>query len=244
MLLFLTSHIGGSRKVGAQYFPAPLIQDNGLVDNLKAHWQRPLRMLLIASNPHDAEKSNAIRACFAEAFPLSGLPLACIHLCDAANESYAERLRDYDVLLLCGGHVPTQNAFFKKIRLKDRLCGYSGILIAISAGTMNSAETVYAQPELPGEAIDPHYRRFLPGLCLTHTMVLPHWQALCGETLDGLRLLEDVTLPDSRGRTFCALCDGSYILSEDGTETLHGEAFRIHDGTMEKVCENGQHILL
>lgn len=244
MLLYLTSHIGGSYKVGMQRFPAPLMQDNGLVDSLKAHWKAPARLLFIAASPEDANRNDDICACFAAAFPTSGLPLACIHICDARNEALARRLQDYDVILLSGGHVPTQNAYFEKIRLKEELVGYSGIVIGISAGTMNSASAVYAQPELPGETIDPDYRRFLSGLGLTDTMVLPHWQALRDETLDGLRILEDLTLPDSTGRTFYALCDGSYILSENGTETLYGEAYRIKDGTMTQICENGQHILL
>lgn len=244
MHLYLTSHIGGSYKVGLQRFPAPLIQENGLVDSLKAQWKDPARMLFIAASPEDANKNNDICACFAAAFPMSGLPLACIHICDARNESLAHRLQEYDVILLSGGHVPKQNAFFEKIRLKEELIGYSGIVIGISAGTMNSASTVYAQPELPGETFDPDYRRFLPGLGLTDIMVLPHWQALRGETLDGLRILEDLTLPDSLGRTFYALCDGSYILSENGTDTLYGEAYRIQDGAIGQICENGQHILL
>lgn len=29
---------------------------------------------------------------------------------------------------------------------------------------MNCADTVYAQPEEPGEAVDPDYQRFIPGL--------------------------------------------------------------------------------
>ena len=244
MLLYLTSHIGGSFKAGTQRFPAPLMQENGLVQSLQAHWKDSARVLLLASAPDDTEKNDDIRACFAASFPMSGLPLACIHTCDARSEALAHQLHRYDVLILCGGHVPTQNAFFEKIRLKEALNGYSGIVIGISAGTMNSAEVVYAQPELPGETTDPHYRRFLPGLGLTKTMVLPHWQALRGETLDGMRILEDLTLPDSIGRTFCALHDGSYILSENGTETLYGEAYRIKDGTMTQICENGRHILL
>jgi len=31
---------------------------------------------------------------------------------------------------------------------------------------MNCADTVYAQPEEPGEAVDPDYQRFIPGLGL------------------------------------------------------------------------------
>ena len=36
----------------------------------------------------------------------------------------------------------------------------------------------------------------------------------------------------------------AYILSEDGVETLFGEAYRIKDGVMERICENGQCVVL
>lgn len=244
MLLYLTSHIGGSYKVGMRRFPAPLMEYNGLLDSLKAHWKDGAAVLLIASDPQDFEKNDGLRACFAAAFPMSGLSLGRMDTCDARSEKLADRLAEYDCIILNGGHVPTQNAFFYKIGLKEKLAGYAGIVIGISAGTMNCASVVYAQPELPGETLDPDYRRFMPGLGLTEVMVLPHWQALRGEELDGLRIYEDITLPDSMGRVIYALNDGSYILLENGVETLYGEAYRIKDGVMERICENGQYVVL
>ena len=244
MLLYLTSHIGGSYKVGMRRFPAPLMEDNELLDSLKAHWKEEAAVLLIASAPEDFEKNDGLHACFAAAFPMSGLSLGHIDTCDARTEELVEHLQEYDAVILCGGHVPTQNAFFRKIGLKEKLAGYAGIVIGISAGTMNCADVVYAQPELPGEAVDAGYQRFLTGLGLTEVMVLPHWQALRGEELDGLRIFEDITLPDSTGRVIYALNDGSYILSEGGVETLYGEAYRIEDGVMEKICDNGQCVVL
>ena len=55
---------------------------------------------------------------------------------------------------------------------------------------MNAAGTVYAVPELDGEAADPSYRRFISGLGLTKTMILPHYQACRNDVIDGLRLFE------------------------------------------------------
>jgi len=49
-------------------------------------------------------------------------------------------LYDYDVVILAGGHAPTQNAFFHKIKLKELLKIFDGIVIGISAGTMNCAD--------------------------------------------------------------------------------------------------------
>lgn len=88
--------------------------------------------------------------------------------------------------------------------------------MGISAGSMNCADMVYAQPELEGEAADPSYERFIVGLGLTERNILPHYQMVKDYTLDGLRLMEEITYPDSAGREFYALEDGSYILCADG----------------------------
>ena len=47
-----------------------------------------------------------------------------------------------DLIILAGGHVPTQNRYFQEINLKSLLKNYQGVILGISAGTMNSAETV------------------------------------------------------------------------------------------------------
>lgn len=95
---------------------------------------------------------------------------------------------------------------------------------------MNCAEEVYAQPELDGESLDHNYVRFIPGLGLTKTKLFPHYQDTKDSYLDGKRLFEDITYPDSMGHTFIAIPDGSYLYSEDGKEELMGEHFVISDG--------------
>ena len=109
---------------------------------------------------------------------------------------------------------------------------------------MNSADVVYAQPEEEGEAVDPAYRRFLTGLGLTKTMLLPHYQKVRDDVLDGLRLFEDITCSDSRGRTFYAIPDGSYLFIKDGREELRGEAYRIRDGRMTRIAAEGERVPL
>jgi peptidase E len=146
--------------------------------------------------------------------------------------------------LLAGGHVPTQNQFFNRIHLKELTKRYEGIIIGISAGTMNCADVVYAQPELDGEAIDPEYQRYLDGLHLTKINILPHFQDVKDLSVDGLRVLEDISLPDSKIRPFYALVDGAYIFVDDNRSTLFGEAYWIKDGTITKVCETDKSIQL
>ena len=178
-------------------------------------------------------------------FENSGSPFDRFLTLDSRNESLAEELiRESNVLILSGGHVPTQNRFFRKIDLRELLRSYSGLLFGISAGSMNSADIVYAQPELEGEATDPAYERFLPGLGLTKTMLLPHYQEVKDNELDGMRLFEGITFSDSLGHTFYVLPDGSYLLLGPGGEELRGEAYRIRDGRMEQIAAEGDSVPL
>jgi dipeptidase E len=135
--------------------------------------------------------------------------------------------------------VPTQNAFFRKIGLRELMKDYDGIVVGISAGSMNSADAVYSHPEEEGEAVDPDYRRFLPGLNLTKVMLLPHYQNEKDTLLDGLRVYEDIAFPDSMGRTFYAIPDGSYLFIDSGREELRGEAYMIRDGVMSRIAPEG-----
>lgn len=218
---------------------------NKLVENLKARWPAGGRCLLISSDPARAEFSDGMRDHMVEAMKISGLAVSVCDVWDDRTEDFsAEALNAYDVVFLGGGHVPTQNAFFQRIGLRESMTAFGGLVIGISAGTMNSADVVYAQPELEGESIDPDYRRFIPGLGLTKTNVLPHYQMVKDAVLDGRRVFEDITYADSMGREFVALVDGSYILCENGAETIWGEAYRIADGKLERICGEDQTLRL
>lgn len=240
MILFLTSSptgpLDGSRLVDG------LDEKNCFVENLKKYWKTEARCLMIAATPEAYERNDEMTDFFKKAVEKSGLLVSDFELWDDRTEDMSkEILYSYDVIFLGGGHVPTQNRFFKKIGLRDKMQSFDGIVIGISAGTMNSADTVYAQPELSGEATDPSYVRYLQGLGLTKTMILPHYQMVKDSELDGQRLYEDITYKDSYGKKFLVLPDGSYLLSTDGVETVWGEAWQIQDGMLRKICEeNGR----
>jgi peptidase E len=245
MKSFLTSSIGGIERADGGFLPCALDGSNGLLERLLAYWPENAKCLILSSDPENPGMNDAVRDLYGQAFPLSGLPLSTIDVCDARSVDRLEDfLRTYNVLLLAGGHVPTQNRFFQRIGLKGLLQGYEGIIIGISAGTMNCAGIVYAQPELEGEAADPAYQRYLDGLGLTEFRVLPHFQELKGQMLDGLRVLEDIALPDSRVCPFYALTDGAYILTDGPGAALYGEAYLISDGTVTKICETGSSVPL
>lgn len=244
MVTYLTSHIGGHIKKDGERIPTKLFADNGLLVSLQNRWKDNSNVLIISADENDVERNDSIVNTFAKSFPMSGLSINRIIICDKRNIEVINTIDDYDVIILSGGHVPTQNRFFEKIRLRNRIDNYDGIVIGISAGTMNSAEIVYAQPEMEGESIDLNYQRFLHGLGITKLMVLPHYQNVKDDMLDGKRLFEDITYPDSYGREFYALVDGSYLLIENGITTLFGEAYLIRDGNIKQICEKDKSICI
>lgn len=242
MIAYLTSSIGGYEKKDGAGIPTQLSTENGFLENLQKHWRDNSKVLIVSSDAGNIEKNDSIMEVFAAAFPMSGLSISQMDICDSRNEKLVDEIAHYDVLILAGGHVPTQNKFFERIRLKEHITDFDGILIGISAGTMNSAEVVYAQPELEGESIDKEYRRFLSGLGITKLMILPHYQKIKDDILDGQRLFEDITYPDSYGREFYALEDGSYFIADGKATTLFGTAYLIKDGDIKQICEKDKSI--
>lgn len=218
---------------------------NKLVENLKARWVEDARCLLISAAPAEAAFADGMRDHMKAAMQISGLSVSDFDVWDDRTEDFSvEALKSYDVVFLGGGHVPTQNAFFQRIDLRGKMAKYEGLVIGISAGTMNSADVVYAQPELEGESVDPDYKRFVAGLGLTKINVIPHYQMIKDAVLDGQRVFEDITYSDSVGRAFYTLVDGTYILCENGVETIWGEAYRIADGVLKQICEEDQTLIL
>lgn len=240
MHLFLTSS-----PSGCPFEPGPSIPvldgSNHFADNLRAVWPAAApRALFLAAFPDGAADNDQMRDSLVRCFADAGFLLAGADVCDRRNAGQFSTLLEHSgFVVLCGGHVPTQNRFFASINAAAALRNYNGIVLGISAGTMNAADLVYVQPEQAGEAADPGFSRWLPGLGLTASNVLPHFQKTRDWTVDGLRLVEDIALPDSLKRPLYALPDGSYIYGENGREILYGEAWRLENGRIEKICENG-----
>lgn len=244
MKAILTSSLGGQVKMDGKRLPSKLPETNGLLKSIKAVWKNDSKVMIISGSPKYYDKNDSVLFCLKGAFSLSNLSASEVLMCDERNKEIIERLPEMDVIVLAGGHVPTQNSFMKTIELKERLQDWDGLLIAWSAGSMNCAEMVYAGPELPGEAIDPNYQRWISGLGITKTNIFPHFEALRDEILDGLRLIEDITYADSMGHEIIALNNGSFIVIDNGTEILYGEAYRIKNGEQGQICTDDKWIQL
>lgn len=244
MKAILTSSLGGQVKIDGKRLPAKLPETNGLLKCIKDVWKKDSKVMIISGSPEYFDKNDSVLFCLKGAFSLSELGTSEVLMCDERNKKIIERLPEIDVLILAGGHVPTQNSFMKTIGLKERLQSWDGLLIAWSAGSMNCAEMVYAGPELPGEAIDPNYQRWICGLGITKTNIFPHFETLKDEMLDGMRLIEDITYSDSMGHEIIALNNGSFIVVDNGTEVLYGGAYSIKNGEQRQICTDDKWIQL
>ena len=245
MKLFLTSSPIGIYRSEEPLDYTGFNPANGMTEELRRYWTDGARCLLISAFPEEYELNDRMRGDYERIVRDTGLPASCMDIADLRNgKEKADMLLTYDFVILGGGHVPTENAFFKSIGLPEKFREYQGIVMGISAGTMNCASVVYAQPEMPGEATDPFFKRFIPGLGLTEFNIIPHFNAVRYDIIDGLRLIEDIAFSDSMGHTFYALTDGSYLLqTEDGAE-IRGEAYMIRDGAIKQISSNGDRYML
>ena len=235
MTVFMTSSpciIGAERAI--------LSPANGFIDNLKASLPPKPRALFVCSNPDTPGETDNFGRDICGAIVEAGIAVSKWTVLDGRNEKDAQLLIwQSDLIVLAGGHVPTQNLFFQKIGLAKLLKNYQGVILGISAGSMNCARRVYAQPEEPGES-RPDFRRFYPGLGLSEINILPHYQQVKDRMIDGKRLFEDVTYIDSIGNNFLSLVDGSYVLERGGETTLYGEAYAMTDGKFFQISHEDE----
>lgn len=219
---------------------------NGFLWQIQQIVPNPSRCLFVSSHPDEPEFGDHCTVCMAQAFEDVDFKFLAFDCLDRRNAHEAQALVNAaDWIILGGGHVPTQNAFLNEIGFAQMLKDYDGLVMGISAGSMNMARVVYAQPEERGEAIDPNYKRFLPGLGLTEVQILPHYYLCKDMEVDGYLVYEELAMPDSRGgKRFYVFPDGTYLLGKDGKETIYGEMYLIENGVMRQVLQDGQSIEL
>ena len=238
MLLFLTSspHLDDGR-----FNPA-----NGFLDRLRDALPPCPRCLFISAAPDDWGGTEHAAWGIRHAMDLAGMQYDSFEILDRRTAGEAEWLvQNSDFIVFSGGHVPTQNSFYQDIDLFRLIYRFDGVAMGISAGSMNCAAEVYSIPELEGEAIDPNYVRFFPGLGLTSTQIIPHYNYLRDVILDGLRMFEDLAYPDSIGHEFCILMDGAYVIEDgNGRHEVYGEAYRLCDGFITPYHEASSNFYL
>ena len=243
MILYLASDTGGAWDVDGVTSFKPLSEENGFVLNLKDDLDRTCqdtgkrKALVIASDPEAYDANDKHMEMYTRAFEEADIKLKGMELLDGRTTKLAKKLDDYCLLFIIGGYAPLQNRFFESIRLADEIINYDGIVMTMSAGSMNCAKTVYMIPEEPKDFSLSSQERFAPGLGLTSYNIIPHLQYIKTLEIDGKNLVDDIIREDSIGHDFIGLCDGSYFRIEDDDMNcmLYGEAYGISDGEIWKL---------
>lgn len=236
MVTFLTSDFVEYQSSNENH-KTEISKDNGFVDNLGKYWKEESHFLVFASDPDALDVIDKVKKQMYDGFNSAGLSISEIESFDhSCTKSLAEMVEWADVIYLAGGHCPTQNKFMKEVKLKENLEAFDGIIIGLSAGSVNAAENVYLIPEMTGEAENPDFDRFADGLGLTDIRMIPHSEYMETVVLDGMQMIKDIILPDSYGRKFYLITDGSYFLIENGKTYFYGTGKVIENGKMTKIC--------
>lgn len=236
MDLFLTSKIGASVRQNGKIVTGKLDDSLGFLTKLRDSLRGRRLMLYISSTPDHNEKVYAWFCATIQALAAEGIRFDENILINGENaDSLTSLMPHTDAVFLSGGHLPTQNQFFRQIGLSKILQAYAGTIVAQSAGSMNCAGTAYICPELPGESIDPSFERFRPGLGLTNINIVPHYNVNHGLMLDGKRFYEDIIRPDTFRLPIYVLPDGSYFHIHEGIAEAFGEMYLFRQGVFTSV---------
>lgn len=249
MILYLTSDMGGVCELGGRPGAVSLKKENGFLRNVRKDLKKmrkksgrdTCRCLVFPADPtltaSNAEYVSALKG----GFELSRINVSDIDICNmdflSENGNKLPDLNSYGILYFMGGSAPVQNRFFKEVDLKEKIADFDGLVLALSAGSINCAETAYCIPETDEEAAGDPALRFVPGLGLADRQIIPHFDYLQTIELNGRRLIEDIVMEDSFGHEFIALCDGSYIRLTEGDlmGKIKGRAYRVADGTIRRL---------
>ncbi|MBQ3797702.1 MAG: EAL domain-containing protein [Butyrivibrio sp.] len=235
MVVYLTSSFIKYQDLDSYKKEEP-IDPYGFFADLRKEWPADAKILYVPCDP-DAKKENENqKQRILDAFEFEELSVGEVKMLGREKGQALKKLISWaNVIYLAGGHAPTQLAYMKTIGLKEALLNYEGVIIGLSAGSVNSAYSVYLMPELEGEAADPNFVRFSEGLDLTNIQMIPHAEAMKGARIDNLDFIEDVVLPDSFGRRFYLVTDGSYFKVKNGKTKFKGSGEIIEDGQIKPL---------
>ena len=242
MNLFLASNIGGIKKENGNKVPTRFFENNEFLENLKKFIKNNKKFVIVASDPDNYERNDLFLQMDIEALKLSGLTFEEYLVLDGRyKENVNSILKDCDLIFLCGGNTSIQNKFFNSINLKKYLKDVDSVIVGISAGSINSAGDVYNSPESDEDLNNSPY---LKGLELTTINIEPHFIL---ENLNddyNKKLQRNAIIEESYNRTIIALTDGAYILQTNNECKLYGESYKIKSGTIDKICENDECVIL
>ena len=237
MILFLTSQATLSEYQDDIKIGSSLNNCNNFIENIKKYAKNATNFAYIANDPNDFEDNDISGKFVFEAFKQQNFPLENLCVIDNRTKHLAQQqLKNADIIFLRGGTLERQINFVKDAGIDKILKQTTATIIGQSAGSMILSKNVYQYPETQQEFC---LKRFINGVGFFDTMIIPHFNPVCGtELCDGsFNPLLDFFLPDSVGKQFLALENGSYILKDQTSCKVFGNAYKIADGKVEQICQ-------
>lgn len=231
MKLFLTSNIGGIKKIDWEKLSISFFESNNFLSNLKKSLKICNKFVLVASDPDNYEQNDKYLNLDIKALELSGFKFReYINLDNRNKNNIKAILNDCSLMFLSGWNTYQQNLFFNDIGLKKHLKDLDCCIVSISAGAINSAKNVFNSPE---KKEDLEISRILDGLDLTNINIEPHF-----DKLNKNKIQMNAILEASYNRIIYGIPDGSYILDN----IIYGECYKIYNGKIKLICDNEKNI--
>ena len=246
MILFLTSNLGGYKKVNGNPVSTTMDNTNGFVDDVKSELKtiKDINFCFFCSSPDKFDKTDMFAKSVKQSFELDGFTFKNYYVVDYRfNQNIKDVVDGCDIVFLCGGHVSTQNKFFMDIKLDEILQSYKGVVIGQSAGSMNMAVTVYDQPVTVEEFYNPSFKKQYKGLGLTNISIMPHMNMAKDETLEGVTT-HQMCLTDSNKIYHYGLVDYAYIKCKNNQIVAKGKTTLFKNGKEYLICNTSESAIL
>lgn len=133
-------------------------------------------------------------------------------------------VKEADVVWLSGGNTPVEFAYLEKYGLDTILRQHEGVVIGMSAGSINMAKNAICTLSC-GHAKQEIYE----GLGFVDFSVEPHFVR---------EKLSDELLELSKEYMIYGLCDDSIIVSKNGKVSFYGEVYQLKDGQIHREQVN------
>jgi len=146
---------------------------------------------------------------------------ACVVDGKMSAEEAQKAVLDADVIWLSGGDTLTQFGYFQKYGLIDVLKAHDGVIIGMSAGTINMAKT-----SICTLSCGHHKQEIYNGLGCVDISVEPHF-------VRGNVSEEVLTL--SEEYMIYGLCDDGLIVCSEENVEYYGEVYRLSHGVVERI---------
>lgn len=203
------------------------LQNIELVEQIKKHVNRYKELLFICSDPDDYEKSESYKEIIEKSLSLSGIKFDFSDLLDSRNALFTRSLvKNSDLIILLGGDPITQMDFFNSIELKEKLKGYNGCLLGISAGSINLGKKCYCSQDEDFE-----HSMFYKGLGIVDLTIEPHFD------INDKDRIENILINDCMKQSFIALPNESFITIDDNDIHVFGDAYYFNEGNYKKLTK-------